>query len=107
VEDIAKAIAGGNAITDDQLKLAQRMVPIGATASQLEKISRQIQSAVDSRKMTVYEQGGVYGKIAAKDDPWLDENSRKKILGGDYSVGTGAGASTGTFKTTSGNEYIF
>jgi hypothetical protein len=81
VEDIGKAIAGGNAITDDQLRLAQRIIPPGASPEQLDKVAQQIQGAVNSRKLTVYAQGGVYGKVAAKNDPWLDDDTRSKIIG--------------------------
>lgn len=100
VEDIAKAIAGGNAITDDQLKLAQRMVPMGATPAQLEKIAKQIAVAVDSRKATVYRQGGIYGKNAAKTDPYLDESVKQEILGGE------APAAQSQSKSVNGVTYI-
>jgi hypothetical protein len=88
VEDIGKAIAGGNAITDDQLKLAQRMLPPGSTVKQLDRQIKAIESAVNSRKATVYRQGGVYGKVRAKSDPYLDKSVKDEILG-TSSTGTG------------------
>jgi hypothetical protein len=90
VEDVAKAISGGNALTDDQLKLAGRLIPPGATPAQLDKVINQIEAAVDSRKATVYQQGGIYGKIAAKNDPWLSEEIRQRIMNGNLSGGGAA-----------------
>ena len=108
VEDVAKAISGGNALTDDQLKLAGRLIPPGATPAQLDKVISQIEKAVDSRKATVYQQGGIYGKIAAKNDPWLSEDIRQRILSGNLSGGgAGGSAKPASITSASGNTYTF
>ena len=91
VEDIGKAIAGGNAMTNDQLRLADRLLPLGATPAQLDKIIQQLENGVNSRKLTVYQQGGVYGRFAAKNDPFLNEETKNKILTGNYVPGAGGG----------------
>jgi hypothetical protein len=81
VEDIAKAIAGGGSITDDQLTMANRLIPRGATVGQMEAILKQIKSGVTSRKTSVYKQGGIYGKIAAQNDK--DPEFRSKYFGAE------------------------
>jgi hypothetical protein len=80
VEDIAKGISGGQAMTDDQLRLAQRLLPPGASPQQLDAVIGQIKNGIRSRKISVYREGGVYGKIAARNDKFLDDVTRQAIL---------------------------
>jgi len=84
IEDIAKAIAGGNASpTNEQLALAERLLPMNATPSQMRAGVAQIVNGVNSRKYTVYRQGGLYGKLAARDDEFLKQTPAlwEKITG--------------------------
>jgi len=84
IEDIAKAIAGGNASpTNEQLALAERLLPKNATPAQMRAGVAQIINGVNSRKYTVYRQGGLYGKLAARDDEFLKQTPAlwEKITG--------------------------
>jgi hypothetical protein len=83
VEDIAKAMSSGNAFTDKQQELSSKIIPLGSTPDQMVALAKQLQDAVNSRKVTVYQQGGTYGKMAAKNDPYLDDATRQRILGGE------------------------
>jgi hypothetical protein len=84
VEDVAKGVAGGNSLTDDQLKLANEIIYKGGTPDQVIGLAGQIQKGVDSRKMTMYRRGGLQAKKYAEQDPWLSDAIRERIVSGKY-----------------------
>ncbi len=84
VEDVAKGVAGGNALTDDQLKLANQIIYKGGSPDQIAALAGAVQSGVNSRKITMYKRGGIQGKNYAQTDPWLDDNLKAQILSGEY-----------------------
>jgi hypothetical protein len=92
VEDVAKGVAGGNALTDDQLKLANQIIYKGGTPEQIEVLAKEIQAGVDSRKMTMYKRGGIQARKYAEEDPWLSEDIKKRILSGDFKEAKGGSA---------------
>ena len=82
IEDVAKATAGGNAVTNDQLSLANNLLYKGGTTDQTIALAQQIQNAVDSRKLVQYVRGGLQAKKYAAADPFLDDDTREKIISG-------------------------
>jgi hypothetical protein len=106
VEDVAKGVAGGNALTDDQLKLANQIIYKGGTPEQVAILAQEIQNGIDSRKMTMYKRGGLQAKKYAEQDPWLSDNIREKIISGTYNEKKeGVSGAGGTAKTSSGNRF--
>ena len=86
IEDVTKATAGGNASTDKQMALAQTILKKGATPDQLHQMLATAIEASNERKLTMYQQGGVYGRSAAKTDPWLPDEFKQAILSGSFHV---------------------
>jgi hypothetical protein len=86
IEDVTKATAGGNASTDKQMVLAQTILKKGATPDQLHQMLATAIEASNERKLTMYQQGGVYGRSAAKTDPWLPDDFKQAILSGSFHV---------------------
>lgn len=86
IEDVTKATAGGNASTDKQMALAQTILKKGATPDQLHQMLATAIEASNERKLTMYQQGGVYGRSAAKTDPWLPDDFKQAILSGSFHV---------------------
>jgi hypothetical protein len=80
IEDIGKAVAGGGAMNEDQQRLASSMIPIGSTPDQIRAQIKAVNQGVNSRKATIYKQGGIYGKLAAQNDPMLDPAIKDEIL---------------------------
>jgi len=86
IEDLTKAVAGGNATTDKQMELASTILKKGATPEQIRQMVQTAINASNERKMSMYSEGGIYGKRAAQNDRYLPDNFKQAILSGQFHV---------------------
>ena len=82
VEDLGKAVAGGNAMTDDQLKFASSILAKDYTPDQLKAAIDMALTGAMERKYSIYSQSGIYGRNNAVDDPFLTDDIRDAIING-------------------------
>ena len=111
-EDLGKAVAGGNAMTDDQLKFATRILSQDYTPAQFEAAIDAALSGALERKHTIYAQGGVYGRNNARTEDasfWPGpegEQIRQNIINPQIGAEAPTKTKPGTFikkRGTSGN----
>jgi hypothetical protein len=90
-EDLAKITSGGNAVTNDQLSLAGKMIKIGDTPEQADAEIEQIVNINNARKAAIYARSGIYGRYAASKDVFLPPEIRRKIANGEQVEGVSSG----------------
>ena len=92
-EDFGKAVAGSGNMTNEQLSFAERMLKSGFNHEQLQTILTNAQSAANARKVEIFRQGGIYGRYAARTDPYLSPEQKQEIISGGAQPGAAPAAS--------------